>query len=297
MQRGAHSEEWRILRASGAIFVGSGVLAFFALTGVGRVLGLLFLSGPGVLMMLRARRAEDEERRASFRTTETLRHPVGCLGVAGTMVVGGLCWWLARGPAPDWGLFVALVGVLLVPVVLRWWWRQCHSVHCAAYGGHAEAVRRMLTADSGLLEQRAYLGRTPLHLAAAAGHDKLVALLLSAGANMNAAADGGWTALHWAAMRGHPEVVRILLNGGAEVDPRAQDGSTPLYWAAREGFAECVGLFLMAGADAGKRDYKGRSPQDVAAKRGHDAVVKLLHGDDALRLGRHPGAQDPGRSG
>ncbi|KAG2495137.1 hypothetical protein HYH03_006746 [Edaphochlamys debaryana] len=57
---------------------------------------------------------------------------------------------------------------------------------------------------------------TALHLAATYGYVKVVSVLLSAGANVEAADTGGFTPLEEAAFNGHVEVVRALLSAGAD---------------------------------------------------------------------------------
>ncbi|KAK8719913.1 hypothetical protein OTU49_013698, partial [Cherax quadricarinatus] len=57
-------------------------------------------------------------------------------------------------------------------------------------------------------------GMTALHIAAVAGHDDCVKMLLDAGADPNSQNDndGGWRPLHYAARFNHAGVLQVLLN-------------------------------------------------------------------------------------
>jgi ankyrin repeat protein len=74
----------------------------------------------------------------------------------------------------------------------------------AAWEGHNAAVTRLLAlgADMGLTDARGY---TAAHHACYGGdHSSVLALLLDAGASINASSNGGWTPLIVAASRAHP---------------------------------------------------------------------------------------------
>lgn len=86
-------------------------------------------------------------------------------------------------------------------------------------------------------------GGTPLHVAAAAGHEAVVAYLLKQGANPN------------------------LLNEGSE---------SPLMAGARSGNTQIVRMLLAAGADVNYLDSQGGNAVGEAALAGHLAIVKLL---------------------
>ena len=69
---------------------------------------------------------------------------------------------------------------------------------------------------------------SPLYLAAAIGHLKLVECLLSHNANVNLASFSGATPLFIAAQNGYPTVVDYLLKKGGNVHKANNNGVTPL---------------------------------------------------------------------
>jgi ankyrin repeat protein len=68
----------------------------------------------------------------------------------------------------------------------------------------------------------------PLKDAINAGREKVVAVLLDAGANPNVSIGGQTRPLHIAAKRGHPGIVELLINAGADVNQPDAEGKTPL---------------------------------------------------------------------
>jgi palmitoyltransferase len=93
-------------------------------------------------------------------------------------------------------------------------------------------------------------GETPLHAALCtadrAKHDRVLRVLLNAGADPNRATvpgkgTGGFmrdcrtkgeTSLHRAAAFGEPKTIQMLLEAGAVIDARDANGDTPLSWAS-----------------------------------------------------------------
>ena len=94
-------------------------------------------------------------------------------------------------------------------------------------------------------------GATALLAAAFNGHDKVVAALIVAGADVNFAKDNtGTTALLLSAPGGHDAVVKHLITAGADVDlARVSDGVTPLLLAAKKGRLGVAAQLVFAGAD------------------------------------------------
>jgi ankyrin repeat protein len=82
-------------------------------------------------------------------------------------------------------------------------------------------------------------GNDLLGLASATCDERLVSLLLDAGADVAHGNAHGWTALHQAGYSNLPHMARVLLDAGAPVDVSARgDGGTPLaaalFWGNRE---------------------------------------------------------------
>lgn len=98
------------------------------------------------------------------------------------------------------------------------------DVHALAWRGSATALADLLRADPSLAraEDRSESGErnTPLHYAACQGHAEVCALLLDAGALLEARNEGGVTALFLAAQANQPRVVELLLARGASPDVR-----------------------------------------------------------------------------
>ncbi len=90
----------------------------------------------------------------------------------------------------------------------------------AATTGNVNRVQSLLSTKVNLnLDRGAALGN-----AAAAGHTKIVDLLIQAGANVNLSNSAGFTPIASAAYAGHAEIVRLLVKAGADIQAPA-DGS------------------------------------------------------------------------
>jgi len=95
---------------------------------------------------------------------------------------------------------------------------------------------------------------SPVADAAMRGDVAAVEQLLANGADVNAPRGDGMTALHWAAERGNAELAAMLVQAGANLNAVTRIGSyTPLHVASREGEADVVGVLLDAGADLSVR--------------------------------------------
>ena len=91
-------------------------------------------------------------------------------------------------------------------------------------------------------------GATALHLAARANDEKVVMLLLSAGADIEAQTNSNMTPLHEACHEGSLQIVQLLLKAGADTEARDHSLSTPIRFAERKHRSDVIRVMLDAGA-------------------------------------------------
>ncbi|KAI9689886.1 MAG: hypothetical protein M1822_009768 [Bathelium mastoideum] len=98
--------------------------------------------------------------------------------------------------------------------------------------------------------------------------------------------NSGWlrnvTGMHIAALFGLAYLLEELINGDETHDPMQPDAQnsdkeTPLLWAASVGHEAVVKLLIgQDDVEADSRNYHGSTPLSLAASKGHEAIVKLL---------------------
>ncbi len=122
------------------------------------------------------------------------------------------------------------------------------------------------------------LGITALHWAASTGNQPLAALLVEAGADVNALDHSGGTPLHRAVLMGQTSLVQWLLENGADPALAANHQQTALHTAVLRNYPEIVELLLEYGSDATSEDSQGRTPLDWAQIKGLPTIVEMLDG-------------------
>lgn len=86
--------------------------------------------------------------------------------------------------------------------------------------------------------------------------------------------------LHFAAAKGHNEIVNLLLEHGADVNIRNYCGQTALMQACRYGHWEVVQTLLLYKANVSRADYLNRRTAfHFAAVNGHARCIRLLVSD------------------
>lgn len=143
-------------------------------------------------------------------------------------------------------------------------------------------------------------GNDLIHLAAKAGHDEIVSLLLRHGADKDTLDSRGRTPLHLAAINGELETVNVLLNTGASVNIIFRDTSRyehrPLGFASRMGHVDVLKTLLQHGADVNAASSRGLTALHYAAVRNQAGAIDALveaGADIEARVHDHGGGGTP----
>jgi ankyrin repeat protein len=120
--------------------------------------------------------------------------------------------------------------------------------------------------------------RPYLLMAASRGNLAMIGLLLSAGANVNAADRVNGTPLHGAVCSGHSDAAALLISAGADIHAIDCYGRTPLHFAASINNTQFMELLLKYGAasDLNVKDNRGNTPLLKAVKAGHETIALML---------------------
>ena len=139
-------------------------------------------------------------------------------------------------------------------------------------------------------------GMTALLAVSRTGNVEAAKLLLDHGAAVDAKEKfGGQTPLMWASARRHPEMMQLLISKGADVNAASTDrnyqrhiqaegrpksldagGLTPLLYAARENCAACVDVLVKNKADIDLPDPDGATPLLVAIMNANWDLARQL---------------------
>jgi ankyrin repeat protein len=156
-------------------------------------------------------------------------------------------------------------------------------LHIACAGNHKGVVTRLLRGrrTPAHLNAVALQGFTPLHMATSGGHAELVALLLKAGADVNARSDDQRTPLHLAIKDGEDLILQQLLAAGADPAVLLDSGANGLHVAVAFGHSTTLQVLLpaiaaVAGRGVVDAEHQGMSPLHCAVVLGHTACVEVL---------------------
>lgn len=149
-------------------------------------------------------------------------------------------------------------------------------LHAAAAEGHQEICHMLVQAGANLdmLDEEQ---RTPLMVACENNHLDTAKYLLRAGASINHKDIMGFTCLHLAAKLGHYDIIHHLLSKASKYINCQDDGGwTPITWAIEYKHKELVHLLLARGADANIRDKEENVCLHWAALSGCDDIAQAL---------------------
>ncbi|XP_078357629.1 uncharacterized protein LOC144642530 isoform X2 [Oculina patagonica] len=158
-------------------------------------------------------------------------------------------------------------------------------LHWAAQNGYLPTCQVMLEiCDShNLVNGKDFSGRTPIHLAAAAGqYAVLVELTAVAFANIESLDNDGRIPLHWAAATGHVHCVAHLLRLESNKDAEDKHGGTPFQYAQQGHHTACCQLLI---------DHDPDNPLATEVPMRKESPVENLlvpdnsrHGSDGVQL-------------
>jgi len=161
------------------------------------------------------------------------------------------------------------------------------KLHTAAKIGDTARVKQLI-ADGIGIETRDYYGKTALHVATKSGHAKIAALLLDAGADIEARThlsswdfvDYGSTPLLLAAHWGQTGVAELLIRSGADVNALygPYDPWSVLGYAIFQGQEAVAELLIANGADINYASDPSSMeiPLQIASRGGHESTAELL---------------------
>ena len=104
-------------------------------------------------------------------------------------------------------------------------------LHWACSTGKKRLAEQLLARPRGpkaCIDAVELRGKTGLHFAVSNDRDDMVQMLLGYGASLHARSDGGWTPFHNACKLGFEKLVGILIDAGADINAKLLNGMSPL---------------------------------------------------------------------
>lgn len=126
-------------------------------------------------------------------------------------------------------------------------------------------------------------GKEPIAMAVARGNQKMVEILLAAGAKTDVVNKHGSNLLHQAAENRFIGICKLLIEAGVAVDSRDPQGNTAFHYSEGAGTSDLFSTLIEYGADINARSHTGMTPVLVAARRCHVRIFEKL-----VELGADP---------
>ncbi|KAI3911937.1 hypothetical protein MKW92_035687 [Papaver armeniacum] len=147
------------------------------------------------------------------------------------------------------------------------------KVNSAAYHGDLYHLKRLIRAGANP-NKADYDGRTPLHIAATQGFERITSFLIQEGVSVNIADNFGNTPLFEAVKKRNNRVASLLFKEGASLN--IVDGGSCLCQAVARGDFDFVKRLLSNGLDPNSKDYDKRTALHVSVSQGSYMIAKVL---------------------
>jgi ankyrin repeat domain-containing protein 50 len=148
-------------------------------------------------------------------------------------------------------------------------------LQAASWGGHEKVVQILMNAGADVHAQGGYYGNA-LQAASRGGHEKVIQILMAAGADVHVQGGKYGNALQAASRGGHEKVVQMLIDAGADVNAQGGRFGNALQAASWKCDEKMVQILIDAGADVhAQGGYYGNALQAVSV-RGHEKVMQML---------------------
>jgi len=142
--------------------------------------------------------------------------------------------------------------------------------------GLYDDVKKILKCDDKNIDYIAENGWSPLLIATANGHYKVVKLLLEYAAEPNICNYYGATPLIFASKYGKKSLCKLLLNYNADINLPDMKGRTPLMWASEEGHLSVIEILIDNGVNISLKSKENLSAIDYAKKAHNGKIYRLL---------------------
>ena len=148
-----------------------------------------------------------------------------------------------------------------------------NEIRLAAFNGHDVVLQKFLIEGRDELNIADQEGRTALLWASELGYEKVVQILVDAGADLTSQHRYYGNALQAASAGGHEKVVQMLVDAGADLNAQGGRYGNALRAASAGGHDKVVQMLVDAGADVNAQHIHYGDALQAASAGGHDKVV------------------------